>query len=95
MFHHRVDHGTRIEGERINNLLHGFTAAAERAKLPAEFHQHDLRHRRVTTWLAEGQNPVDVQHWMGHSSITTTMGYYHHVPKHLRSVTPSKAVQTA
>lgn len=38
----------------------------------------------MTLWLAEGENPVDVQHWMGHSSITTTMLYYHHVPKHLR-----------
>lgn len=34
--------------------------AAERAKLPDDWRKHDLRHRRVTTWLSEGHSPVKV-----------------------------------
>ncbi len=44
-------------GDRIRSLYHSFKSAAERAKLPAELVQHDPRHRRVTTWLAEGKKP--------------------------------------
>lgn len=35
--------------------------AIEAAKLPEGFRVHDLRHRRVTTWVAEGKNPVHVK----------------------------------
>lgn len=49
----------------------------KRAKLPADLRQHDLRHRRVTTWLAEGKSPALVQKAMGHADLATTMGYTH------------------
>ena len=63
-----------------------FTAAAERAKLPDGLHQHDLRHRRVTTWLAEGRDVVKVKEAMGHSDLRTTMGYTHLAREHLKDL---------
>lgn len=57
-----------------------------RANLPTGFRQHDLRHRRVTTWLAQGKSPALVQQAMGHSDVKTTMGYYRFLPEHLRSL---------
>ena len=42
---------------------------------------HDLRHTFGT--LAIRIAPVtDVQHWMGHADIQTTMRYVHYVPQH-------------
>jgi integrase len=42
---------------------------------------HDLRHSFGTIAVAEF--PLsDVQAWMGHADIHTTMRYVHHVPKH-------------
>jgi integrase len=42
---------------------------------------YDLRHTFGT--LAVRRNPLtDVQAWMGHRSITTTMRYVHYVPQH-------------
>jgi integrase len=77
VFHHEHDHHTRKAGERIKNLLHGYKGAATRAKLSPLLRQHDLRHRRVTTWLAAGGQPALVQKAMGHSDIKTTMQYTH------------------
>jgi integrase len=65
----------------------GFYAALEAAGLghlrdgddPIVF--HDLRHTFGT--LAVQVWPVtDVQAYMGHADIKTTMRYVHHVPKH-------------
>jgi integrase len=42
---------------------------------------HDLRHTFGTIAVEKFPLPT-VQAWMGHSSITTTMGYVHHVDKH-------------
>ena len=55
-------------------------------ELPLELHQHDLRHRRATTWLADGKNPVHVKEALGHADLRTTMGYTHLVKEHLRSL---------
>ena len=42
---------------------------------------HDLRHTFGT--LAIRNAPVtDVQHWMGHADLATTMRYVHYVPQH-------------
>ena len=48
--------------------------SARRAKLLPDFNQHDLRHRRVTTWLAEGKNPVHVKEAMGIGGAGTPNG---------------------
>lgn len=73
-------------GDRLKTLYRAFNNAADRAQLPAGFRQHDLRHRRVTTWLAIGKNPVHVKEAMGHSDLRVTMGYTHLAREHLRSL---------
>jgi len=41
---------------------------------------HDLRHTFGT--LAVREAPVtDVQHWMGHADVQTTMRYVHYIPQ--------------
>ncbi len=86
VFHHERTHKRYVAGARIGSLRHSFRAAAQRAKLPAELHQHDLRHRRVTTWLAEGRDVVLVKEALGHSDLRTTMGYTHLAREHLKAL---------
>lgn len=70
--------------------MHSFRAAVERAaaaaKIPTGWRIHDLRHRRVTTWLAGGHSPALVQEAMGHSSPTVTAIYTHLAREHLRAL---------
>ena len=73
-------------GDRIKDMRGGFDRAVKRAKLPAGFCRHDLRHRRVTTWLADGKSAAIVQEAMGHSDLRTTMGYKHLSKEHLRAL---------
>lgn len=63
-----------------------FDSAATRAKVPEGFRRHDLRHRRVTTWLAEGRDVVLVKEAVGYSDLRTAMGYTHLVKEHLRAL---------
>ena len=78
---------TRIPALRILALLcAAFKSPARRAKLPLDFNQHDLRHRRVTTWLVEGKNAVHVKEALGHADLATTMGYTHLVKEHVRGL---------
>lgn len=86
VFHHDHDHHLCRAGERVHSFYGGFKAAAKRAKLSKAFRQHDLRHRRVTTWLADGKNAVHVKEAMGHSDLRTTMGYTHLAREHLKSL---------
>jgi len=86
VFHHDRTRRHYHEGDRIRSLRTGVLAAAERAKLPAGWHLHDLRHRRVTTWLAEGKDVVKVKEAVGHSDLKTTMGYTHLAREHLRTL---------
>ena len=83
VFHH-------LFGERAGLRVNGFRAAVEtaakRAGLPADWRLHDLRHRRVTTWLGDGHSPVLVKEAMGHASLQTTMGYTHLAKEHLRAL---------
>jgi integrase len=55
------------------------------------FHQHDLRRRRVTTWLGEGEKPVDVKEAMGHSNLRVTTSYTHLSREHLKALVQSPA----
>lgn len=70
----------------IKSLYDAFKAAAKRAELSPDFVQHDLRHCRVTQWLAEEKNPVHVKEAVGHSDLRTTMEYTHLAREHLRSL---------
>lgn len=86
VFHHTSTKRHHTNGGRIFSLRCAFKNAAKRAKLSTRFRQHDLRHRRVTTWLAEGKSPVLVMQAMGHSRLETTMMYYKYLPEHLRGL---------
>lgn len=66
---------------------------ARRAELPESFTQHDLRHRRATTWLAEGKPLSAVKEALGHASIQTTMKYLHLAPEHLRVLVKDPAAE--
>jgi integrase len=99
IFHHtatrRRGRKTHKAGERINDLRAAFNHAADRAKLPDGFRRHDLRHLRVTTWLAGGASPVLVKEAVGHADLATTMRYTHLVRDDLRAlVTPAAAPAT-
>lgn len=86
IFHHSVTRRRYQAGDRIRSLYRSFKSAAARAKLPPELVQHDLRHRRVTAWLAAGKNPVHVKEAVGHADLRTTMAYTHLAREHLRSL---------
>jgi len=52
---------------------------------------HDLRHRRATTWIAEGKSPALVQEAMGHKTFQTTERYIHLAKEHLRALVDEPA----
>lgn len=83
IFHHRRRRRGAAAGERVKDYRTSFDTAAERAKLPDGFRRHDLRHRRVTTWLGEGKSPALVQEAMGHSDPRVTAAYTHLSREHL------------
>src|SRR5689334_18976210 len=82
----KLSGGAMLRARVITSMRHSFENAVARAKLPRGFRQHDLRHRRVTTWLAEGQSAVLVKEAMGHSDLRTTMGYTHLVRSNLKAL---------
>jgi integrase len=86
VFHHTTTRRQYRAGDRIKSLRGAFANAATRAKLPGELRQHDLRHRRVTTWLAEGKSAALVQEAMGHSDIRVTLAYSHLAIEHLKEL---------
>ena len=86
VFHHLHRSRRYKAGERIGGLLHSFQNAAERAKLPDDLRPYDLRHTRITKWVAAGHNLALVQKAAGHSSIRTTMGYVHLVDDDLSAL---------
>ncbi len=85
-FHHTISRRHHKAGRRIVSLYDAFKAAAKRAQLPPDFVQHDLRHRRVTTWLADEKSAVLVKEAVGHADLRTTMAYTHLAREHLRSM---------
>ncbi len=80
-----------MAGEPIVALNGGARRVIADAKLPAGFRLHDLRHRRVTTWLAEGKSPVHVREAVGHALLATTMKYTHLLPERLRELVDAPA----
>ncbi len=84
VFHHDIGRCHYTAGARIERMDRGLKAAAKRAGIRREWRQHDLRHRRCTSWLDQGIAPVDVQAAMGHANLATTMRYYHHTGGHTR-----------
>lgn len=95
IFHHATTQRLHRAGDRIRSLRAAFAALVRRATLPAALRQHDLRHRRVTTWLAEGKPAALVQEAMGHSDIRVTMGYTHLAKEHLRALVATSPTEPA
>lgn len=52
----------------------------KRAQLP-DIRWHDLRHSFASNLVAAGVPILQVQKWMGHSSIAMTMRYAHLAPE--------------
>ena len=86
VFHHDCRRRRAAAGGRIGSLRRAFHNAVTRAELPAGFTQHDLRHRRITTWLGEGKSAVLVKEAVGHSDLRTTMAYTHLSREHLKAL---------
>jgi integrase/recombinase XerD len=86
VFHHMTTRRRAKAGQRLGVLRRAFEGVVVRANLPADLHQHDLRHRRVTTWLAGGADAVKVKEAMGHADLRTTMDYTHLVRENLRGL---------
>jgi integrase len=95
VFAHVVTRRTAKKGQPVTSFRDAIERAAAAAKLPEGFRPHDLRHRRVTTWLSEGKSPVLVQSAMGHAAISTTMGYSHLQAEHLRPLVEEPAETSA
>ena len=86
VFHHPFRRRRARAGERIGSLRRAFDNAVTRAELPVGFTQHDLRHRRITTWLGEGKSAVLVKEAVGHADLRTTMAYTHLSREHLKAL---------
>ena len=88
VFHHLPGYrvGSGKPGGRFREFRGRLAKAIKRAKLPGGFVLHDLRHRRATTWLADGQNVVHVKEALGHTDLRTTMGYTHLAKEHSRAL---------
>jgi integrase/recombinase XerD len=86
VLHHTRTQRHHHAGDRILSLYDAWKSAAKRAKLPVGWVMHHLRHRRATTWLAEGKSAVLVKEALGHADLRTTMGYTHLVREHLRAL---------
>ena len=67
--------GTALEA---TNVVRRYHAARERAGLP-NVPWHHLRHFAATTLLEAGEDPFVVSRVLGHTSVTTTAGFYGHV----------------
>ncbi len=87
VFHHIETRRQHRAGERVGSFYDSLAKAAKIAKTPTGFRPHDLRHRRVTTWLAEGRDVVLVKEAMGHSDLRVTMAYTHLAREHLTALT--------
>jgi integrase len=86
IFHHVTTRRHHKAGDKIKSLRGSLNNAVARAGLPKEFVQHDLRHRRVTTWVAAGRDIAKIQAAVGHADIRTTLRYTHLVREHLLSL---------
>lgn len=63
---------------RPNYLTQGFQKLLKKHRL-REIRFHDLRHTSANLLITSGISLVQVQHWLGHSSISTTVDMYSHL----------------
>jgi integrase len=68
----------RVFGVTDNAIRRGIELACQDAKI-AHYSPHDLRHRRISLWVAQGFDPITVKGWSGHSRASMTLDVYSHV----------------
>jgi integrase len=73
-----TDDGAPFNFHRLQELSAAYRRLLQ--KLDQKGKLHDLRHSFGTFGIASGVPIRDVQAWMGHSDIQSTMIYAHHVP---------------
>jgi integrase len=73
LFRTRRRSGAPISGSEINRLFHEYAAAANLP--PSRSHVHVLRHSIGTHLMNAGWDIADVQDWLGHRDISSTMIY--------------------
>ena len=93
MFHHVAADRRAEAGDRIANLRRAFQTVAAAAHLPAGLWPYDLRHTRITRWVAQGHNLALVQKAAGHASMRTTMMYVHLVDDDLSQLVAPPAMR--
>jgi integrase len=78
--------GAMIGGDKVRGAFYRALAAAGLGHLREKENPitvHDLRHTFGTLAVRAPRTSIkDVQAWMGHKDIKTTMRYLHHVPQH-------------
>jgi integrase len=73
----KYEDGTPLKETTLN---HAFKRILRDSDLP-DIRFHDLRHSTASLLHASGATPKDLQEWLGHSDISTTMDIYVHVLK--------------
>ena len=64
----------------VRDARGAWRAALEKTDLGGRgIRMYDVRHLYGTLGLASGADPVAIQHQMGHSSLSTTLGNYAHL----------------
>lgn len=71
----KCDNGAPL---KIVTLNHGFKRVLEKTGLPGVCF-HDLRHSAASYLYKLDFGPKEIQAWLGHSNITTTMDTYVHL----------------
>jgi len=62
-----------------SSYRHTFKLQAGKARIPAAFTPHSLRHAFVSALLSHGVPITDVAKWLGHRNINTTYATYGHL----------------
>ena len=76
-------------GLALSDVRGTLNSAAKRAGIKDRIKLHQLRHAFCSHALMQGIDPRTVQKWMGHKTLSTTLGYAHVSPAHEKS-----AIQT-
>lgn len=73
-------------------VTHHFSRVIEKNKLPS-LTFHGLRHSCASVLLNSGHNPKDIQEWLGHADIRTTMNIYGHLDTSRKMNTASRIAE--
>ena len=83
LFHYTQPARRIRPGDRIQSMRKRVNIAAAKAGLPNRWVMYDLRHRRITLWIAEDVEQAKVMAMAGHKTLQTTQWYTHLVKSHL------------